>query len=213
MVKVIGDTNSIFNQFLQEMRSEVFQQDRMRFRLNLKRAGSILAYEISKDLDYSSSLVKTPLGELNMLTLKSNPIIISILRAGLPLHEGVLSVFDNSDNGFISAYRQHTREDEFIIKVEYLACPEIENKTIILCDPMIATGQSMVKSYKALLEKGTPNRVFIASVIASDEGIEYVERHMPEAVIYVGAVDMELTAKSYIVPGLGDAGDLAFGIK
>jgi uracil phosphoribosyltransferase len=195
------------------MRSEVFQQDRMRFRLNLKRAGSILAYEISKDLDYSSSLVKTPLGELNMLTLKSNPIIISILRAGLPLHEGVLSVFDNSDNGFISAYRQHTREDEFIIKVEYLACPEIENKTIILCDPMIATGQSMVKSYKALLEKGTPNRVFIASVIASDEGIEYVERHMPEAVIYVGAVDMELTAKSYIVPGLGDAGDLAFGIK
>jgi uracil phosphoribosyltransferase len=213
MVKVIGDTNSIFNQFLQEMRSEVFQQDRMRFRLNLKRAGSILAYEISKDLDYSSSLVKTPLGELNMLTLKSNPIIISILRAGLPLHEGVLSVFDNSDNGFISAYRQHTREDEFIIKVEYLACPEIENKTIILCDPMIATGQSMVKSYKALLEKGTPNRVFIASVIASDEGLEYVERHMPEAVIYVGAVDMELTAKSYIVPGLGDAGDLAFGIK
>jgi len=213
MVKVIGDTNSIFNQFLQEMRSEVFQQDRMRFRFNLKRAGSILAYEISKDLEYSSSLVKTPLGELNMLTLKSNPIIISILRAGLPLHEGVLSVFDNSDNGFISAYRQHTREDEFIIKVEYLACPEIENKTIILCDPMIATGQSMVKSYKALLEKGTPNRVFIASVIASDEGIEYVERHMPEAVIYVGAVDMELTAKSYIVPGLGDAGDLAFGIK
>jgi len=213
MVKVIGDTNSIFNQFLLEMRSEVFQQDRMRFRLNLKRAGSILAYEISKDLEYSSSLVKTPLGELNMLTLKSNPIIISILRAGLPLHEGVLSVFDNSDNGFISAYRQHTREDEFIIKVEYLACPEIENKTIILCDPMIATGQSMVKSYKALLEKGTPNRVFIASVIASDEGIEYVERHMPEAVIYVGAVDMELTAKSYIVPGLGDAGDLAFGIK
>jgi len=213
MVKVIGDTNSIFNQFLQEMRSEVFQQDRMRFRLNLKRAGSILAYEISKDLDYSSSLVKTPLGELNMLTLKSNPIIISILRAGLPLHEGVLSVFDNSDNGFISAYRQHTREDEFIIKVEYLACPEIDNKTVILCDPMIATGQSMVKSYKALLEKGTPNRVFIASVIASDEGLEYVERHMPEAVIYVGAVDMELTAKSYIVPGLGDAGDLAFGIK
>jgi uracil phosphoribosyltransferase len=213
MVKVIGDTNSIFNQFLQEMRSEVFQQDRMRFRLNLKRAGSILAYEISKDLEYSSTLVKTPLGELNMLTLKSNPIIISILRAGLPLHEGVLSVFDNSDNGFISAYRQHTREDEFIIKVEYLACPEIENKTIILCDPMIATGQSMVKSYKALLEKGTPNRVFIASVIASDEGLEYVERHMPEAVIYVGAVDMELTAKSYIVPGLGDAGDLAFGIK
>jgi uracil phosphoribosyltransferase len=213
MVKVIGDTNSIFNQFLLEMRSEVFQQDRMRFRLNLKRAGSILAYEISKDLEYSSSLVKTPLGELNMLTLKSNPIIISILRAGLPLHEGVLSVFDNSDNGFISAYRQHTREDEFIIKVEYLACPEIENKTIILCDPMIATGQSMVKSYKALLEKGTPNRVFIASVIANDEGLEYVERHMPEAVIYVGAVDMELTAKSYIVPGLGDAGDLAFGIK
>jgi uracil phosphoribosyltransferase len=213
MVKVIGDTNSIFNQFLLEMRSEVFQQDRMRFRLNLKRAGSILAYEISKDLEYSSSLVKTPLGELNMLTLKSNPIIISILRAGLPLHEGVLSVFDNSDNGFISAYRQHTREDEFIIKVEYLACPEIDNKTVILCDPMIATGQSMVKSYKALLEKGTPNRVFIASVIASDEGLEYVERHMPEAVIYVGAVDMELTAKSYIVPGLGDAGDLAFGIK
>jgi len=213
MVKVIGDTNSIFNQFLLEMRSEVFQQDRMRFRLNLKRAGSILAYEISKDLEYSSSLVTTPLGELNMLTLKSNPIIISILRAGLPLHEGVLSVFDNSDNGFVSAYRQHTREDEFIIKVEYLACPEIENKTIILCDPMIATGQSMVKSYKALLEKGTPNRVFIASVIASDEGLEYVERHMPEAVIYVGAVDMELTAKSYIVPGLGDAGDLAFGIK
>lgn len=213
MVKVIGDTNSIFNQFLLEMRSEVLQQDRMRFRLNLKRAGSILAYEISKDLEYYTNLVTTPLGELNMQTLKSNPIIISILRAGLPLHEGVLSVFDNSDNGFISAYRQHTREDEFIIKVEYLACPEIGNKTVILCDPMIATGQSIVKSYKAILEKGTPARVIIASVIASDEGIEYVERHMPEVDIYVGAVDMELTAKSYIVPGLGDAGDLAFGIK
>ncbi|MCL4139282.1 UNVERIFIED_CONTAM: hypothetical protein GTU68_034353 [Idotea baltica] len=185
----------------------------MKFRNNLERAGEILAFEMSKTLDYSSKTVRTPLGELEMDLLEEQPVIISILRAGVPLHLGILRIFDQSDNGFISAYRHHTKGNEFIVKVEYLAVPNITQKTVVVVDPMIATGKSIVLSHEALLGIGKPDRIIIAAVIASEEGLNYVLRHIPNAEIFVGAVDHELTAKSYIVPGLGDAGDLAFGEK
>lgn len=212
-IKILGNRPSYLNHVLHELRDEVIQLDRMKFRHNLERAGEILAYEMSKTLEYSSKTVRTPLGELEMELMDEHPVIISILRAGIPLHLGILKIFDQSDNGFISAYRHHTKGNEFIVKIEYLAVPEITKKTLIVVDPMIATGKSIVLSYESLLEMGKPERIIIAAVIASEEGLNYVLRHIPNAEIYVGAVDNELTAKSYIVPGLGDAGDLAFGEK
>ncbi len=212
-VTVIGDQPSYFNQILFEMRDQVAQQDKMRFRRNLTRMGSLLAYEVSKELDYERRHVVTPLGELDMDLPAEQPIIISILRAGLPFHQGFLDLFDEADNGFVAAYRHVTRGNEFVIKVEYQALPSITARTIILIDPMIATGRSVVMSYRQMLERGRPEKVIIAGVVASEEGIEYVLRQIPGARIFVGAVDRELTAKSYIVPGIGDAGDLAFGPK
>lgn len=213
-ITVIGKQNSYLNHVLYEMRAESIQTDRLRFRTNLQKMGEILAYEISKSFSYAKREVTTPLGTLDMELLEENPILISILRAGVPLHEGFLRFFDRADNGFISAYRHHTKGNEFIVKVEYMAVPTITDRELILIDPMIATGKSVVLSYQALVEAaGRPAQVYISGAIASDEGLEYVLRHIPSARIFVGAVDYELTAKAYIVPGLGDAGDLAFGPK
>ncbi|MEL6252419.1 MAG: uracil phosphoribosyltransferase [Bacteroidota bacterium] len=212
-VNILNTANSVLNQILYEMRDHEIQLDRMRFRKNLERTGNILAYEISKELSYESHEVKTPLGQLDMNLPSQQPVLVSILRAGMPLHNGFLQFFDRADNGFISAFRKHTAGNDFIIKVEYMAVPPLEGRDLILIDPMIATGQSIVLSYKSLIEAGTPAQVIIAGVVGSDEGIAYVQRHIPKARIYIAAVDKELTAKSYIVPGLGDAGDLAFGEK
>ena len=212
-VNILSTGNSVLNQILYEMRDHEIQLDRMRFRTNLQRTGNILAYEISKELAYESQEVTTPLGQLDMNLPAQQPVLVSILRAGVPLHDGFLQFFDRADNGFISAFRKHTEGNDFIIKVEYMAVPNLDGRDLILIDPMIATGQSIVLSYKSLMEAGTPKNVFIAGVVGSDEGIAYVQRHIPKARIFVAAVDKELTAKSYIVPGLGDAGDLAFGEK
>ena len=213
-IKVLGQEKSIFNRFMSELRDENIQQDRLRFRKNIFRCAQILAYEISKELDYKTQSVTTPLGEADMQLPSEEPVLVSILRAGVPMHNGFLDFYDRADNGFVSAYRHHTRGNEFIVKVEYLAMPQVNERTLILVDPMIATGKSIVLSHQAIIPaQGIPNKVIIAGIIGSEEGVDYVRRNLPQADIYIGAVDDELTAKSYIVPGLGDAGDLAFGAK
>lgn len=214
MVHIIGNHNSIFNQFISEIRDEKIQKDSMRFRRNIERLGEIMAYEISKVFTYETREVITPLGISNIALLKEQPIIASILRAGLPLHQGLLNYFDRADNAFISAYRRHHKDGTFDIQLEYVASPEITDKVLILCDPMLATGASIVHTYKALLHRGKPKHTHIVSLIASSEGVDYAKKHLPENVtIWCGAIDEELTAQSYIVPGLGDAGDLAYGKK
>lgn len=207
--------NSVFNQFMAEIRDISVQTDRLRFRRNLERVGEILAYEISKTLSYEARAVTTPLAVSECHVLTEQPVLATILRAGLPLHQGLLNVFDQAENTFISAYRiHHDDDDAFDVEVEYLASPNLEGKTVILCDPMLATGSSMVLAYKALLERGTPRHIHVATVIASEQGIEFVKQNMPaETTIWAGAIDNELTARAYIVPGLGDAGDLAYGDK
>lgn len=210
---LLSQQASYLNHILQELRDVEVQGDRMRFRTNLEKAGEIMTYEISKTLEYEDRSITTPLGEHTTPLLKEQPVVVSILRAGLPLHQGALRMLDHADNGFISAYRHHTKGNKFIVKVEYLACPSIEGRDVILLDPMIATGQSLVLAYEALLQKGKPKRIIVGGVIASEEGVAYVLKHIPQATVYACAIDGELTAKSYIVPGLGDAGDLAFGEK
>jgi len=207
-------TNSIYNNFLAQLRDLKVQKDRMRFRRNLERLGEITAYEISKKLEFQNSAVYSPLGVAEMNTIEEQPIIATILRAGLPLHQGFINYFDSADNCFISAYRKHTNNEDFDVEIEYLASPSIDGKVVILTDPMIASGASMVLAYRALLSKGKPKHVHVVGVISSLEGINYVKKHMPEnTTIWIGAIDEEMTAQSYIVPGLGDAGDLAFGEK
>ena len=214
MVHILGSTNSIFNQFISEIRDEKIQKDSMRFRRNMERMGEIMAYEVSKTLSYENREVTTPLGIATVSTLKEQPVIAAILRAGLTVHQGVLNYFDAAENAFISAYRRHHKDGSFDVIVEYLACPDINNKVVILCDPMLASGTSIVLGYKALLQRGTPRHTHIVSIVASMEGVDYVRKHLPEnTTIWCGAIDDELTAQSYIVPGLGDAGDLSFGIK
>lgn len=214
-VRILSEeSNSVFNQFLSEIRDHKIQKDRLRFRRNLERCGEIFAYEISKELKYTKTEVTTPLGVSEDMLIAEQPILITILRAGLPMHQGLLNSFDNAGNGYISAYRKHHKDGSFDIELEYLACPSIEGKTIILSDPMLATGSSMVLAYKALLEKGMPKHCHIVSLISSAEGMEFTKKNMPpNCTIWLGAVDQEMTAQSYIVPGLGDAGDLAFGPK
>lgn len=213
-ITVVGKHDSVFNRYMYELRSEEIQKDRMRFRANIRRCSQILAYEVSKALSYTEQVVTTSLGELEMRIPENQPVIVSILRAGVSMHNGFLDFFDLADNGFISAYRHHTKGNEFIVKVEYAAIPRIDDRTLIIVDPMIATGKSIVLSYEAIVPSfGIPNRVILAGIIASEEGLEYVRRKLPKAEIYVGAVDKELTGKAYIVPGLGDAGDLAYGAK
>ena len=176
--------------------------------------GEISAFEISKELKFEEIDVYTPLGVAPSNIIKEQPVIATILRAGLPLHQGVLNYFDNSDNCFISAYRKHSKGDDFEVEIEYLSSPSLDGKVVILTDPMIASGASMVLAYKALIQKGKPKHIHVVGVIASAEGIEYVRKNMPvNTTIWIGAIDQEMTAQSYIVPGLGDAGDLAFGEK
>lgn len=212
-VTIVGQPPSYLNQIMYELRDQNVQQDRMRFRRNLNRLGMLLGYELSKELTYTAREVKTQLGELDMELPEGQPVIASILRAGLPFHQGFLDLFDQADNGFVAAYRHVTRGNDFVINVEYSALPSITGRTLILLDPMIATGKSLVMSYREMLAYGQPEQVLVAGVVASEEGLNYVLRQIPKAKIYVCSVDHELTAKSYIVPGLGDAGDLAFGPK
>jgi uracil phosphoribosyltransferase len=210
----LGKDNSIFNQFISEIRNIDVQNDRMRFRRNCERMGEIFAYEISKTFHYQPNAIKTPLGTANIELAEEQPVLSTILRAGLPLHQGLLNYFDNADNALVSAYRKHRKDGSFIIEAKYMASPSLENRTVILSDPMLASGASMVEIYKLLLQKGSPKKIHIVTLIASKEGIEYVIKNLPENItLWVGAIDDELTAQSYIVPGLGDAGDLAFGGK
>ncbi len=215
MVINIGSKNSVVNQFVHELRDVSIQQDRMRFRRNMERIGEIFAYEISKTLEYEPKEVITSLGTAEVQVMKTPPVLATILRAGLPLHQGMLNYFDNADNAFVSAYREHRKNGEFAIQIEYVSSLEIEGRILILSDPMLATSQSMVASYKSLLAHGTPAHTHFVSVVASVQGVEYLKRMLPKkgTTIWVAAIDDELTAQGYIVPGLGDAGDLAYGQK
>lgn len=207
---------SLVSRYMLELRDVDIQRDPMRFRTNLERIGQIMAYEISKRLDYKDTEVQTPLGRCACKEPSDRVVLATILRAGLPFHHGFLSYYDLAENAFVSAYRRYREKgDTFDIVVEYMATPSIEGKTLIIVDPMLATGSSMDLAYKALLQKGTPSRIHVASVIASVQGVEYVKEHFPEdrTTVWCGAIDREINAHSYIVPGLGDAGDLAYGVK
>lgn len=213
MIFILNKQPSIANQFIAELRDVKIQRDRMRFRTNLERVGQILGYELSKNLDYKHVEVETPLGVAPTQLPAQSVVLATILRAGLPLHNGLLQYFDGADNAFISAYRRHRKSGKFDIEVEYTSCPSIEDKVLILSDPMLASGSSMVLAAQSLMKYGTPSKLHIVTAIAAEEGVENVRRNLPDADIWIGAMDAELTAKSYIVPGLGDAGDLAFGTK
>lgn len=215
MIHNLGDHNSLLSAYIAEIRDEKIQQDSMRFRTNLQRVGSIFAYEISKTLKYKSTEVRTPLGIAEVPVLQDKIVLATILRAGLPIHQGFLDFYDHAENAFISAYRVYGKDNSFNIRFEHLAGPTVDGKVVILCDPMLATGASAALAYEALLGKGKPKHVHIASIIASKEGIEFVKQKLPmrKTTIWVAAVDDELTSKAYIVPGLGDAGDLAYGSK
>ena len=215
MIKNLGDENSLLHTFIAEIRDEIVQKDSMRFRRNLERAGEIFAYEISKTLRYSKKEVKTPLGIAEALIIRDQIVLSTILRAGLPLHNGLLRYFDKAENAFISAYRVYEKDGTFNIRFEHISGPKVDKKVVILCDPMLATGASTVLAAEALIRKGKPSHLHIVSIIASKEGIENVRQKLSrtKTTIWVGAIDDELTSKAYIVPGLGDAGDLAFGSK
>ena len=206
--------HSLVSNWISELRSTEIQNDRLRFRRNLERVGEVIAYEISKTLEWKEQEIQTPLGIHNSKLLAEQPVLATILRAGLPLHHGLLSYFDRADNAFISAYRKHRRDGTFQINLEYLSCPSIEERIVIISDPMIATGASVVAALRSLQSVGQPSQIHVVSAIAATVGIEYVLREFGQKVyIWCGDIDDELTAKGYIVPGLGDAGDLAFGPK
>tara|TARA_B110001452_G_scaffold42440_1_gene32528 strand:- start:2029 stop:2685 length:657 start_codon:yes stop_codon:yes gene_type:complete len=206
--------SSLYNKFLSELRDENIQKDSMRFRKNLERLGEISAYEISKTLDENSHVTKTPLGT-SVTTIPSDKLVLAtVLRAGLPLHNGLLKYFDNAENCFISAYRKHTTKEEFEVEIQYMASPNLTDKIVLLSDPMLASGRSMVLAYNALLKKGIPSKIHIVCVIGSEQGVEYISKNLPEdTTLWIGGIDSKMTSESYIVPGLGDAGDLAFGKK
>ncbi|MEY8849436.1 uracil phosphoribosyltransferase [Psychroserpens sp. XS_ASV72] len=211
----LSNTNSILNSFIAEIRDVTVQKDRMRFRRNIERIGEVLGFEMSKTLNYSEHIVETPLGSKKTSVYQNEIVLCSILRAGVPLHNGLLNYFDDAENAFISAYRHHKQNPEsFEIIVEYLACPDLEGKTLVLADPMLATGQSMVATYEALKPFGTPKEIHLVSVIGAQAGVDYVKNHFGNnSHLWIATVDKELNDKGYIVPGLGDAGDLAFGDK
>ena len=215
MVRNLGNTDSIMNQFIAEIRDSVIQSDSMRFRYNLERISEIFAYEISKTLVYEKKEVITQLGSAEVPVLKEYPIVIPVLRAGLPMHKGFLNFFDKSSSAFISAYRKVEKNEKFVVDVEYVSAPDLSNKIVILADPMLATGSSVVAVYKELITLGKPEHFHIVSIIASIEGVDLIKKSLPATgvTLWIGAIDDELTAKAYIVPGLGDAGDLEFGIK
>lgn len=213
MVVNLSDQHSLLSNWIHEIRSTEIQGDRMRFRRNLERFGEIAAYEISKVLPFIESEVHTPLGISPTKILKEQPVLATILRAGLPLHQGMLNYFDKADNAFISAYRKHNKDGSFEISLDAISCPELEDRILIISDPMLATGSSLVKTIHYLKAEGKPKNIHVVVAIACTVGIEYVKREDPSVTIWCGDIDDELTAKGYIVPGLGDAGDLAYGVK
>ena len=213
---VLSKQNTVLNRFIAQIRDREIQKDSMRFRRNMERIGEITAYEISKALHYRPQVVETPLGEATVPVIDDELVIATILRAGLPYHQGFLNYFDDAQNAFVSAYRKSTKDGKFKVKVEYISCGSLEGKTLLLVDPMLATGSSLVLTYNALCEKGgTPAHTHVAAVIASEQGVDYAMKNMPRqaTTIWAAAVDEELTSRSYIVPGIGDAGDLAYGEK
>jgi uracil phosphoribosyltransferase len=211
----LSEGNSVLNHFLGQIRNVNVQQDSMRFRRNIERIGEVMAYELSKDLHYKNVEIQTPLGIKKTTEIEDQLVLCSILRAGLPMHLGFLNYFDSAENGFVSAYRHHPNNDEFFdILVEYQAVADLENKALILIDPMLATGQSILAVFNKLMQKGQPKEIHIAVIIAAPEGIAYLEEHLPDSChLWVAALDDKLNEKKYIIPGLGDAGDLAFGNK
>ncbi len=213
MTFVLTQDNNIASHFIAELRNIDVQQDRMRFRRNLERLGEIFAYEISKNLLYEPMQITTPLGETESNFLTHQPILATIIRAGLPLHQGLLNYFDQADSAFIAAYRKTKKSGSFEIRQEYVTTPNLDNKVVIISDPMIATGKSMVLACKELLNRFSIKELHIVTAIASEEGLEHVKAYLPKAKLWVGVIDGELTSKAYIVPGLGDAGDLAYGGK
>ena len=216
-MKVINfaQQHSLISQYMSELRNVDTQKDMLRFRRNLERIGEIMAYEISKTLDYKTVDTNTPLSIAQSDIISTPLVLATIFRAGVPFHQGFLNYFDHAENAFVSAYRKYKEKENFDVCIEYLASPRIDGKTLILADPMLATGASMELSYRALLTKGTPAHIHVASVIASQQAVDYVADHFPadSTTIWIGAVDPEINSHSYIVPGLGDAGDLAYGIK
>lgn len=213
MVINLSDQYSLLSDWVSELRDAEVQADRMRFRRNLERIGEVAAYEISKELDFQDYEIQTPLGISVCKKLSQQPVLATILRAGLPLHQGLLNYFDKADNAFISAYRKHNKDGTFDISLDYVSCPELEDRVVIISDPMLATGASLVKTIQFLRVEGKPASIHIVAAIACTVGIEYVHRAEPAVKIWCGSIDDELTAKGFIVPGLGDAGDLAFGTK
>jgi uracil phosphoribosyltransferase len=216
-MKVINfaETPSLVNQYLSEMRNVDVQTDMLRFRRNLERVGEIMAYEISKVLTYKEMTVTTPLADAECFVPDEKVVLATIFRAGVPFHQGFLNFFDHAENAFVSAYRKYKEKESFDVCIEYLASPNLDGKTLIICDPMLATGASMELSYRALLTKGTPAHIHVASVIASKQAVDYIKKTFPEdkTTIWIAGIDDKINSHSYIVPGLGDAGDLAYGTK
>ena len=213
MIHILSNEVSLVNSWINELRNVEVQTDRMKFRRNMERIGEIAAFEISKKMDYKEMEITTPLDKIKVKEIAVQPVITTILRAGVPLFQGVLNYFDKADCGFVAAYRKHDMNDYFSIKQDYLTCPNIEGRPLIVADPMLATGASLIEALKDLLTHGKPSQIHIVAAIASRQGAEAIRTAYPEAQIWVGAVDDELTSKGYITPGLGDAGDLSFGEK
>ena len=213
MMHILSNEVSLVNSWINELRNVEVQTDRMKFRRNMERIGEIAAFEISKKLDYKEVEITTPLDKIKVKEIAVQPVITTILRAGVPLFQGVLNYFDKADCGFVAAYRKHDMNDYFSIKQDYLTCPNIEGRPLIVADPMLATGTSLIEALKDLLTHGKPSQIHIVAAIASRQGAEAIRTAYPEAQIWIGAIDEELTSKGYITPGLGDAGDLSFGEK
>ncbi len=213
MITDLSHNNSLLSCWMGEVRNINVQNDRMRFRKNIERIGEVAAYHISQQLSYKEVTIQTPMGEADCMELEEQPVLATILRAGLPLHQGLLNFFDKADNAFIAAYRKHHKDGSFEIDQQYVTCPDLDGKVLIISDPMLATGASLVLALQTLTNEYKPKAIHIVSVIACTVGIEYIKRKFPDVNIWVGGIDDELTAKGYIVPGLGDAGDLCFGEK
>lgn len=213
MIHILSDEFSLVNSWINELRNIDIQVDRMKFRRNMERIGEIAAFEISKNLSYREMEITTPLDKIKVKEIDVQPVITTILRAGIPLFQGVLNYFDKADCGFVAAYRKHDANDYFSIKQDYLTCPNLEGRPLIVADPMLATGASLIEAIKDLLTNGTPSQMHIVAAIASEQGLKSINKAYPEAHIWIGALDEKLTDKGYITPGLGDAGDLSFGEK
>lgn len=214
MIHDFSKSNSILSTFIAELRDVTIQKDPMRFRRNLERISEIMAYELSKELPFEPREITTPLGVSKTELLSEQPVLATILRAGLGMHLGLLNYFDRADNAFVSAYRKHSSAEDFEVHVEYLASPSLDDRILILSDPMLATGSSMALVYEAMLKNGIPKRLIVVAAIATPVALAHIQKHLPESTeYYIGAIDQELSAESYIIPGLGDAGDLAYGVK